>query len=156
MTSNPISGAEMVTAQPVVVMPIQQIYPQFTGVPEPVPEQLKGVVGPELWMAINSANSFTIRQHVKLMPKHCCKWPPCAPQANTYSVYAGLDGDSRLEVLRADEVSDGACSVTFRTIHCNYRLSLLLLMPSHRLQPMLLQAFSSTSSRGTTVYTHAW
>ena len=60
----------------------------------------------ELWAVINSSNVWTIRQHVKLMPKHCCKWPPCAPQGNTYSIYAGLTGDSTREIMRADEVSD--------------------------------------------------
>lgn len=51
------------------------------------------------------SQSFTIRQHVKLLPKHCFRCPPCVEQENTYSIYAGLTKDSEAEILRADEVS---------------------------------------------------
>ena len=52
------------------------------------------------------AQAFSIRQHVKLLPKSCCSCPPCAPQENTYSIYAGLSRDAQAEILRVDEVSD--------------------------------------------------
>ena len=96
---NPTAQQELIQAQPVpaaTVIPITQVYPAVYNdtTKIEVPVQYRSIIGPELWMAINSANSFTIRQHAKLLPKHCCsKWPPCAPQANTYSIYAGLSGD---------------------------------------------------------------
>jgi hypothetical protein len=49
---------------------------------------------------------FTVRQHVKVLPKACCTCPPCVKQENTYSIYAGLSQDSQAEFLRVDEVSD--------------------------------------------------
>ncbi len=50
--------------------------------------------------------SITIRQHTKLLFKSCWTCPPCAPQENTYSIYAGLTKDAEAEFLRVDEVSD--------------------------------------------------
>jgi hypothetical protein len=41
-----------------------------------------------------------------MLPKSCCKCPPCAPQENTYSIYAGLTRDAQAEILRVDEVSN--------------------------------------------------
>mmetsp|Transcript_26410 Transcript_26410/g.26660 ORF Transcript_26410/g.26660 Transcript_26410/m.26660 type:complete len:385 (+) Transcript_26410:47-1201(+) len=53
-----------------------------------------------------ASQSMSIRQHVKLLPKHCCVCPPCVEQENTYSIYAGLTRDNAAEFLRVDEVSD--------------------------------------------------
>lgn len=78
----------------------------------------------ELWGVINSSNVWTIRQHVKLLPKHCCKWPPCAPQVNTFSIYAGLAGDSTKEIMRADEVSDDCnrcCCKPYHPLRLEFR-----------------------------------
>jgi hypothetical protein len=63
-------------------------------------------ISPELWGIIHASNNFTIRQHVKLLPKHCCACPPCVKQENTYSIFAGLSQDASSEILRVDEVSD--------------------------------------------------
>lgn len=67
---------------------------------------LFSAISPELWGIIHSSNNYTIRQHVKLLPKTCCACPPCVKQENTYSVYAGLTQDSTAEILRIDEKSD--------------------------------------------------
>jgi hypothetical protein len=70
-----------------------------------LPAQYKGsALSPEMWSIIHSSDVFTIRQHVKLLPKQCCKCPPVT-QENTYSVYAG-NTSGEVEVLRVDEVSD--------------------------------------------------
>jgi len=55
---------------------------------------------------LQASKKLTIRQHVKILPKSCCSCPPCSPQENTYSVFAGLTMDSEAEFLRIDEVSD--------------------------------------------------
>jgi hypothetical protein len=52
------------------------------------------------------AQTFSVRQHVKVLPKKVCACPPCAKQENTFSIYAGLNQDQQMEVLRADEISD--------------------------------------------------
>lgn len=57
-----------------------------------------------MWGILSGMQSITIRQHTKLLPKACCTCPPCAPQENTYSVYAGLTKDSEAEFMRFDEV----------------------------------------------------
>lgn len=46
-----------------------------------------------------------MRQHVKILPKQCCRCPP-VKKTNTYSVYAGMTADAENEILRIDEVSD--------------------------------------------------
>jgi len=75
---------------------------------EPVatPEEWKGSVPPELWGLINSSQTFTVRQHVKFLPKACCACPPCVKQENTFSVYAGYSQNAEAEILRIDEASD--------------------------------------------------
>lgn len=55
---------------------------------------------------IAASNNFTIRQHVKLLPKSLCSCPPCVSQENSYSVYAGISESTQTEFLRIDEVSD--------------------------------------------------
>jgi hypothetical protein len=114
--SNPVIQGYAV-ASPVSVMqpgyPVGGVMP-YSPLANPVfaqvkaielPQQLQGsAVSPELWSIINSSDVFTIRQHVKLLPKQCCKCPPVT-QENTYSVYAG-NSVGEVEVLRVDEVSD--------------------------------------------------
>jgi hypothetical protein len=109
--------AMVVTAQPNMVgggggvVPLAVAYtplsnPVFSNLaPITVPAQYRqSNISPELWTVINSSSEFTVRQHVKLLPKQCCKCP-CAPQENTYSIYAG-NNTGEVEVLRVDEVSD--------------------------------------------------
>lgn len=97
----------VVQPHPPVVIPIAQAYPVFSGVkPLPVPNEWKSIISPELWGIIQSSSVWTIRQHVKLAPKSCCDCPPCAPQENTYSIYAGLTQSNEYEIMRADEVSN--------------------------------------------------
>jgi hypothetical protein len=67
---------------------------------------LSRYVTQDIWSLLDATNVFTIRQHVKLLPKYCCKCPPCVPQENSYSIYAGLSEHAQQEVLRVDEVSD--------------------------------------------------
>jgi hypothetical protein len=55
---------------------------------------------------MQATNYFTVRQHVKVLPKSCCSCPPCVKQENSYSVYAGLTENAQAEFLRIDEVSD--------------------------------------------------
>lgn len=59
-----------------------------------------------MWGILHNTNFFTVRQHVKVLPKACCTCPPCAPQENSYSVYTGLTQENEAEFLRVDEVSD--------------------------------------------------
>ncbi len=49
--------------------------------------------------------TVTVRQHIKFLPKQCCRCPP-VKKTNTYSVYAGLTQESENEILRIDEISD--------------------------------------------------
>ena len=54
-------------------IPIAQAYPEFASIaPLEVPAELKGAVSPELWGLIQSSASWTIRQHVKILPKSVC------------------------------------------------------------------------------------
>ena len=90
-------------------IPIAQIYPAFANVQfAQVPQEYASAtpISPQLWGLMEQAQSYSIRQHVKLLPKACCMCPPCVQQANTFSIYAGLNTDDQMEVLRADEVSD--------------------------------------------------
>ena len=101
--------APLIVAQPVenvtIVIPIAVTYPDFAKLEAPVPENFNSAISPELWGVIHSSNNFTIRQHVKLAPKNCCKCPPCVSQENSYSIYAGLSQNAEHELLRVDEIS---------------------------------------------------
>jgi len=94
----------------VVYIPVVQAFPVFAGVHQiqTPPEWGKenSHIDPALWGIINASNVYTVRQHLKLLPKKCCMCPPCAPQTATYSLYAGPAADSQHEVMRFDEVSD--------------------------------------------------
>jgi len=86
---------------------LQQVYTVLGDVfPAAVPVQYSSILSPELWGIFQAMDKVTVRQHVKLLPKACLSCPPCAPQENTYSVYAGFSQRSELEILRVDEVSD--------------------------------------------------
>ena len=89
-----------------LVVPIQSIYPAAANVKIVEPPASYGpcAISPELWGMMQYAETFSIRQHVKLLPKTCCSCPPCVPQENSYSIYAGLNQASEMEILRADEV----------------------------------------------------
>ena len=71
-----------------------------------VPDEWGKSITPELWGIINSSNVYTVRQHLKLLPKACCTCPPCVKQPSTFSIYAGPAADSQHELIRVDEVSD--------------------------------------------------
>jgi len=89
-----------------ILVPIVPAYAIFAEVQAvPVPKEWSTILSPELWGILQAAKSFTIRQHVKLLPKTCCACPPCVQQENTYSVYAGLTQDFQAELMRIDEVS---------------------------------------------------
>lgn len=91
-------------ANPVVAVPVN---PEFVGVTAvAVPNEYKGTFSADDWGVLEASNKLTIRQHVKLLPKHCCVCPPCVKQENTYSVYAGVGSNTEHEFLRVDEVSD--------------------------------------------------
>ena len=69
--------------------------------PQPVaavPAAWGPYMAPEVWGIIAASNFFTVRQHVKWLPKTCCTSPCCVEQENTYSVYAGATMDSSAEV----------------------------------------------------------
>lgn len=89
-------------------MPIAQVYPAFASVQYvPVPTAFGAAsnhIDPHLWGLMESATAFSVRRHVKLLPKACCACPPCVPQEESFSIYAGLNTDNQMEVLRADEV----------------------------------------------------
>ncbi|KAJ1420981.1 hypothetical protein B484DRAFT_452932 [Ochromonadaceae sp. CCMP2298] len=73
----------------------------------PVDAMDRSVVPTASWEKLmEDSSTFQIRQHVKYLPKHCCKCPPCVKEENTYSVYAGKTRDAQAEFLRVDEVSD--------------------------------------------------
>lgn len=74
--------------------------------PVTVPVAFGAHMSPQVWGILAAAESFTIRQHVKLLPKKCCSCPPCVKQENTYSIYAGLSENPANELFRADEVSE--------------------------------------------------
>eukprot|EP01031_Cornospumella_fuschlensis_P040498 gene40498-49362_t len=90
-------------AQPISLVQAQPAFATVVSVA--APKELTNV-SPEVWGVISQMQSITIRQHTKLLPKACCTCPPCAPQENTYSIYAGLTKDSEAEFIRVDEVSD--------------------------------------------------
>lgn len=91
-------------AQPVSIIQAQPVFAGVVAVP--APKEIADTISPEIWGILSTQQSFTIRQHTKLLPKHCCGCPPCAPAENTYSVYAGMTKDAEAEFLRVDEVSD--------------------------------------------------
>ena len=91
----------------VVYVPVVQAFPVFAGVHQiQTPPEWGKEIDPALWGIINASNVYTVRQHLKLLPKKCCMCPPCAPQTATYSLYAGPAADSQHELMRFDEVSD--------------------------------------------------
>jgi hypothetical protein len=89
------------TSMDAIYTPVVQGY-----VIEPYVVQGLSVVNAEIWGIINSSKTFTVRQHVKFLPKNCCACPPCVKQPNSYSVYAGMPNGNQAELLRIDEVSD--------------------------------------------------
>jgi hypothetical protein len=89
-----------------VCIPIAQAFPVFKGMEEKVPNAYAEHITPDVYGIIGNVNRYTIRQHVKVLPKACCVCPPCAPQENTYSVYAGTEQSSDHEILRVNEYSD--------------------------------------------------
>jgi hypothetical protein len=60
----------------------------------------------EMYALIDHSSTFTVRQHIKVLPKSCCKMPPCVRQENTYSIYVGNTKHAQSEIMRADEISD--------------------------------------------------
>jgi len=74
--------------------------------PLEVPEGWGPFLSPQVWGVLAAADSLTVRQHVKWLPKNCCSCPPCVKQENTYSIYAGIGQDARAEIFRAEEISD--------------------------------------------------
>ena len=94
-----------VAGQPVPVAVAVPLVTAFAGVaPVAVPVGWGNSMSPQVWGVIAAAQSITIRQHVKILPKHCFSCPPCVQQENTYSVYAGIGQDPMAEIFRADEV----------------------------------------------------
>ena len=89
-----------------LLVPIENFYLDASKVQIVEPPMNYGpcAITPQLWGVMQSAEAFSIRQHVKLLPKTCCSCPPCVKQENTYSIYAGLNQSSEHEILRADEV----------------------------------------------------
>ena len=120
----PLVSARPVTAQPVSFV---EAYPVLVGIeeqcPKDIPKEWNELISPQLWGIIQSSQQWVIRQHVKIGPKTgCCDCPvPCAPQENTYSIYAGLETNSYLEILTADEVSDD-CNRCYCRPHHPFRL----------------------------------
>jgi len=92
----------------VVYVPVVQAFPVFAGVHavQTPPQWGKTNFTPELWGIISTSNVYTVRQHLKLLPKACCACPPCVKQPSTFSIYAGPSADSQHELIRIDEVSD--------------------------------------------------
>jgi len=83
------------------------LVPILQGIPVvQVPAGYGANMSPQVWGIIAAAQSFTIRQHVKLLPKKCLGCPPCVAQENTYTVYAGLGQDNRAQLFHVDEVSN--------------------------------------------------
>lgn len=84
---------------------------------------MDSLVPPEVMQILHTAQSLSIRHHVKILPKACFACPPCSKQENTFSVYAraettataatpqptgsvGVMEAMEREILRIDEVSD--------------------------------------------------
>lgn len=82
------------------------VYSILPSEPVTVPPEWRNVVSPELYGLFQFAQTLSIRQHVKILPKACFTCPPCAPQEQTFSVYAGMNQDDQAEILRVDEVSN--------------------------------------------------
>lgn len=82
--------------------PIATYVPSFA---DTIPFDINGLPS-DIAGIIQASRVFSVRQHIKLMPKHCCVCPPCVKQENTYSVYAGLEHQPEAEFFRIDEVSD--------------------------------------------------
>jgi hypothetical protein len=103
-------------------IPVSIAVPVFASVvPVPAPDK---AIPSDLWGIIQNTNYFTVRQHVKLFPKACMTCPPCAPQENTYSIYAGFSADAQSEIMRVDEVSDDwnrCCCKPFHPVRMEVR-----------------------------------
>lgn len=106
-------------------VPLTQTYPAFADAKADFPSGLDASgIPPELWGILERAEAFSVRQHVKLLPKACCACPPCVRQENTYSIYAGMTRDNQSEILRADEVSDDwnrCCCAPFHPLRLELR-----------------------------------
>jgi len=105
VSTSPLQQHGVPTAGGVMMVPIVYAY-AVVGHAQPVPNKWSNILDPQLWGVLQAAQKFTIRQHMKLLPKQCCVCPPCVKQENTYSVYVGNSQDAEAEVLRIDEVSD--------------------------------------------------
>ena len=101
-TSNPMSPGEAKNYEYQYV-PIAQYVPAFA---EVVPVETAYAIPADVMGILQAADTLSIRQHVKLLPKNCCACPPCVKQENTYSVYAGIGNNAEAEFLRIDEVSN--------------------------------------------------
>lgn len=102
-------------------MPVAQAQPYFANV---IAAQSVMNVPPDVVAIISAAQSFSVRQHAKVLPKNCCSCPPCVKQENTYSIYAGMDRNSEAEFLRIDEVSDDwnrACCAPYHPVKLEAR-----------------------------------
>lgn len=106
-------------------VPLTQTYPAFANSKADFPQGLDAAgIPPELWGILENAEAFSVRQHVKLLPKACFACPPCVRQENTYSIYAGMTRDNQSEILRADEVSDDwnrCCCAPFHPLRVELR-----------------------------------
>ena len=64
---------------------------------------------PQVYSILMHANSFTVREQVKLAPEYCFGCPPCLRAAKSFYVSAGNDStgtDLSGQLFRADEVSE--------------------------------------------------
>merc|ERR1711871_457501 len=55
----------------------------------------------ELWGIIQYSPRWIIRRHKNSVPVQCLNIPPCAPAANTYSIFAGKK--QTIRVLEKDQ-----------------------------------------------------
>jgi len=110
-------------------VPLSSVYPAMAGLrPAEMPPSGPCSLNPELWAILDRAETLSIRQHVKVLPKKCCTCPPCVPQENSYSIYAGLNRDDAFEIMRADEVSDDCNRCCCKPYH-PFRIELRQFIP---------------------------
>ena len=83
-------------------IPLSKIYPAFAEVAAvELPASLGAcAITPDLWGILGSAQTLSVRQHVKIAPKQCFRCPPCVKQENTYSIYLGTNRENQYEILR--------------------------------------------------------
>lgn len=130
------TGGYAPTAQPVHI-PIAIAFPVFSGIHNaPAPQQFKVGGGgiDDIWSILSSMEVYTVRQHLKILPKKCFTCPPCSPQEATFSVYAGPSAESQMEILRLDEQSDDwnrCCCSPFHPLKLEARQ--YVPMPGHNL-----------------------